>query len=270
MRLLMLGDVMGRVGRDAVSAQVPELRRKLELDFVIVNAENATQGRGITSAHAKKLLECEIDCLTLGDHSFDQRGLLSDIDSEPRILRPMNFARAAPGKGAGIFSDAKGRKVLVMSALGRVFMQPPFDDPFPLVRQMMERHRLGGGVSASVLDFHAEATSEKTAMGQFCDGSLSLVAGTHTHIPTADHRILKGGTGYVTDLGMCGVYDSVIGMNPAEPLKRFLSGMRTGKLEPATGDPTICGVLVVTDDDTGLAVAIEPVRVGGALDPDGG
>ncbi len=261
----MVGDVMGRAGRDALTSQMPALRRAHDIDFVAANAENATQGRGITLAHARQLLAAGIDCLTLGDHAFDQRGLVSDIESDPRILRPLNFAKSAPGKGARLFTDAQGRKVLVISVLGRVFMQPQFDDPFQMVRNTLDACRLGAGAAAIIVDFHAEATSEKNAMGLFCDGSVSLVAGTHTHIPTADHRILRNGTAYVTDLGMSGAYDSVIGVEQSEPLRRFVSGMRLGKFAPAAGEATICGVIVETDDATGLAVSIAPVRLGGAL-----
>ena len=265
MRLLVLGDIMGRPGRDAVISQIPGIRRGLAIDFVIANGENATQGRGITPAHARQLLAAEIDCLTLGDHAFDQRELIQTIGSEPRIIRPLNFAKAAPGRGAGLFSDARGRKVLVISALGRVFMQPPFDDPFPMVKAELDKYPLGSAAAAAVVDFHAEATSEKNAMGIFCDGRATLVAGTHTHVPTADHRILSRGTGYISDLGMCGVYDSVIGMRKDEPVRRFLSGMRKEKFLPASGDPTICGVIAETDESTGLAKSITPVRIGGHL-----
>ncbi len=265
MRLLAIGDIVGRPGRDAVIRTIPEIRRGMAIDFVIGNAENATQGHGITLAHARKLLAADIDCLTLGDHAFDQRCLIQNIDSDPRIIRPLNFAKAAPGRGAGLFSDAKGRKVLVMSALGRVFMQPTFDDPFPMVRMILEKYPLGSAAAAAVVDFHAEATSEKNAMGIFCDGRATLVAGTHTHVPTSDHRILDQGTAYISDLGMCGDYGSVIGMHKEEPVRRFLSGMKKDKFTPAAGETTICGVIVDTDDRTGLAESITPVRIGGCL-----
>lgn len=257
---------MGRAGRDALTSQMPGLRRAHQIDFVVANAENATQGRGITMAHARQLLAAGIDCLTLGDHAFDQRGLVSEIETDPRILRPLNFAKSAPGKGARLFTDARGRKTLVVSVLGRVFMNAQYDDPFQLVRNALDTSRLGSGAAASIVDFHAEATSEKNAMGLFCDGSASLVAGTHTHIPTADHRILKNGTAYVTDIGMSGAYDSVIGIEQSEPLRRFVSGMRLGKFVAAAGEVTISGVIVETDDATGLAVSIKPFRLGGSLE----
>ncbi|MCY4006276.1 MAG: TIGR00282 family metallophosphoesterase [Rhodobacteraceae bacterium] len=265
MRLLVIGDIVGRAGRDSITAQLPTIREKMEIDFVVANGENATQGRGITLAHAHLLFQAGIDCLTLGDHAFDQRHLVKDINAESRIIRPLNFARGAPGQGSGIFSDAKGRKVLVISALGRVFMQPPYDDPFPMVDAKLNAYPLGSAVAATVIDFHAEATSEKCAMGLVFDGRATLIAGSHTHIPTADYRILDNGTAYITDLGMCGDYDSVIGVHKDEPINRFISGMRRGRFTPAVGTATICGVVVDTDETSGLAQRIDSVRIGGRL-----
>ena len=262
MRILFLGDVVGRIGREAVSEAVPQMRSRLGLDFVAVNAENATQGRGITLAHASLLLSSGVDCLTLGDHAFDQRELISDIVKEPRLLRPVNIAHAAPGSGSTIFTDSRGRRLLVVSALGRIFMNRPFEDPFREVKRLLDKHSLGSSVQATLIDFHAEATSEKMAMGHHCDGRASLVVGTHTHVPTSDCKILRGGTGYISDAGMCGDYDSVIGMKTNEPLDRFVTGMHRKRLEPAGVAATICGVLVETEDRTGLATRIEPIREG--------
>ena len=261
----MLGDIFGRAGRDAIIKQIPEIRKILCLDFVVANAENATQGRGIILKQARALLRAGVDCLTLGDHAFDQRELVNGINSEPRLLRPINFAQSAPGNGFGVFTDAKGRKVLVISALGRVFMQPTFSDPFFAVGNVLKKYPLGTAVAASILDFHAEATSEKCAMGDYCDGLVSLVAGSHTHIPTSDHRTLGKGTAFISDLGMCGNYDSIIGMHKDEPVNRFVTGMRKDKFIPATGEATICGVIVETDDKLGLAKSIKPFRSGGIL-----
>ena len=265
MRLLVIGDIFGRSGRDAVIKTIPELRKKMSLDFVIANAENATQGRGITLSHAQDLLAADIDCLTLGDHSFDQRCLINHIESENRIIRPINFARAAPGNGYRLFSDSRGRKILVISALGRVFMKPSFDDPFPMVQKILDTYPLGSAVNAIILDFHAEATSEKNAMGLYFDGRLSLVAGSHTHIPTSDHRIMNKGTGYISDLGMCGDYNSVIGVKKNEPISRFVTGMNKGKFIASTEEATICGVIIDTDDTTGLVNKISSLRIGGIL-----
>ena len=265
MRLLFLGDVMGRAGRAAVIDRLPGLRRDWKLDFVVVNAENASSGAGLTPDHAKALLEAGADCLTLGDHAFDQRAMLSFIETEPRILRPLNYAKAAPGHGARVFPAAGGRKVLVAQVLGQVFMKRPFDDPFSALDPVLRAHPPGGLVQAALIDVHAEATSEKTALGLWCDARASLVVGTHTHIPTADARVLPGGTAYLTDAGMCGDYHSVIGMDREEPLRRFVTGMGKGRFEPALGDATLSGVYVETDDRTGKALRVAMVRQGGVL-----
>ncbi|MFC0812469.1 YmdB family metallophosphoesterase [Paracoccus panacisoli] len=267
MRILFLGDVMGRAGRRAIAERLEPLKARLKADFTIVNGENASGGMGLTAPHAKLLLEAGADVVTLGDHAFDQKDMMAFIDSEPRILRPLNFAREAPGRGARVYADRRGRKVLVTQALGQVFMKRPFDDPFSAVDAVLRTHVLGGGVQAAVVDFHAEATSEKMAMGHWCDGRASLVVGTHTHVPTADTAVLGRGTAYQSDAGMCGDYDSIIGMQKDEPMRRFLTGMSQGRFVPAEGEATLSGVLVVTDDRTGLAQSVEPVREGGRLSP---
>ncbi|MEM1301178.1 MAG: TIGR00282 family metallophosphoesterase [Pseudomonadota bacterium] len=269
MKLLFLGDVMGRAGRAAIVEWVPKLRAAWTLDFVVVNAENSTSGAGLSGAHAKTLLEAGVDCLTLGDHAFDQKDMLSFIETEPRIIRPLNYSKAAPGRGVALFEATRGRKVLVAQVLGQVFMKRPFDDPFSELDAVMRRHPLGGTAQASVIDIHCEATSEKMAVGHFCDGKASLVVGTHTHVPTGDAQILPSGTAYLTDAGMCGDYNSVIGMDPAEPLRRFITGMPKGRFTPATGEATVSGVYVETDDRTGKATRIEMVRRGGRLAPAG-
>ncbi len=265
MKLLFLGDVMGRSGRTALAERLPKLRADWGLDFVVVNAENASSGAGLTPEHARLLLQAGADCLTLGDHAFDQKEMLSFIESEPRILRPLNFAKSAPGKGARLFTATQGRKVLVAQALGQVFMKRPFDDPFSALDAVLKAHPLGGLAQAIMVDFHAEATSEKMAMGHWCDGRASLVVGTHTHVPTADAQILTGGTAYLTDAGMCGSYDSVIGMEKAEPLRRFITGMAKGRFEPAGGPATLSGLYVETDDRSGKAQKLAMIRVGGRL-----
>ncbi|MDX1784877.1 MAG: TIGR00282 family metallophosphoesterase [Roseovarius sp.] len=265
MKLLFLGDVVGRSGRKAISENLPRLRADWALDFVVVNGENATGGMGLSPDHAKTLLEAGADCLTLGDHAFDQKGMLQFIESEPRIVRPLNFAKNAPGRGHRVFSDARGRKVLVTQALGQVFMKRAFDDPFSALDAVLRAHALGGAVQAAIVDFHCEATSEKMAAGLFCDGRASLVVGTHTHVPTGDAQILPGGTGYLSDAGMCGDYLSVIGMDSAEPMRRFVTGMSKGRFEPAQGEATLSGVYVETDDRTGKALRIEMIRQGGRL-----
>jgi len=272
MRLLFLGDVMGRAGHAAIANTLPRLKTDWRLDFVVVNGENATSGHGLSQSHAVTLLAAGVDCLTLGDHAFDQRDMLQFIDKEPRIVRPVNYAKTAPGRGFQLFEAKGGRKVLVMQALGQVFMKRPFSDPFSAVEGVLRSHPLGGLASAIIIDIHCEATSEKMAVGHFCDGRASLVVGTHTHVPTGDAQVLPGGTAYLTDAGMCGDYNSVIGMEKAEPLRRFITGMPKDRFTPAAGEATLSGVFVETDDKTGKAIKVAPIRIGGRLQqagPDG-
>jgi len=265
MKMLFLGDVMGKSGRTAISGRLLKLRADWGLDFVVVNGENASQGAGLTAEHAKLLLAAGADCLTLGDHAFDQKDMIPFIEQEPRILRPLNFSKVAPGRGAKVFEATQGRKVLVLQALGQVFMKRPFDDPFSAVEAVLKTHPLGGAVQATILDIHAEASSEKMAMGHWADGQASLVVGTHTHVPTGDAMILDKGTAYQTDAGMCGDYNSVIGMEKLEPLRRFITGMSSARFEPAGGEATLSGVYVETDDKTGKATRVAMVRQGGRL-----
>ena len=265
MKILFLGDVMGRAGRRAITENLPRLRDSWKLDFVVVNGENATGGMGLSGAHAKLLLEAGADCLTLGDHAFDQKDMLSYIAQEPRIVRPLNFSKSAPGKGAQLFKARNGKKVLVTQALGQVFMKRPYDDPFSALETVFKTHPLGGLAQAIIVDIHCEATSEKMATGHWCDGRASLVVGTHTHVPTADAMILPGGTAYLSDAGMCGDYHSVIGMEKTEPMRRFITGMPKDRFTPANDTATLSGVYVETDDRTGKATRIVPVRDGGLL-----
>jgi metallophosphoesterase (TIGR00282 family) len=266
MRLAFFGDVVGRPGRDALANHLPALRRRLGLEFVVVNAENAASGFGITEKTAEDLFEAGADCLTLGNHSWDQREALTYIDREPRLLRPLNYPRLAnaPGKGAWVYDTPSGQRVFVVSALGRVHMDS-LDDPFSAVDRELEACPLGAGCDALIVDIHCEATSEKMAMGHFCDGRASLVIGTHTHVPTADAQILPGGTAFQTDAGACADYDSVIGMGKDEAMRRFTTRLPGARLQPATGPATVCGVFVETDPRTGLALRIEPIRIGGRL-----
>ncbi|MDA0223165.1 MAG: TIGR00282 family metallophosphoesterase [Proteobacteria bacterium] len=265
MRLLFLGDVMGRTGRAAISEKLPRMRADWALDFVVVNGENATAGMGLSGNHAKAILEAGADCVTLGDHAFDQKDMMQAVENEPRILRPMNYAKSAPGIGMRLYPAGHGKKVLVVQALGQVFMKKPFADPYSAVDQALKSHPLGKLANAIIVDFHAEATSEKMAMGHWCDGRASLVVGTHTHVPTADAQVLPRGTAYQTDAGMCGDYDSVIGMNKLEPIRRFVTGMAKDRFDPADGPATLCGTFVETDDATGLATRVVSVRIGGRL-----
>jgi metallophosphoesterase (TIGR00282 family) len=266
MKLLFLGDVVGRTGRAGITQRLPGLRADWGLDFVVVNGENATSGAGLSAAHAKALLEAGADCVTLGDHAFDQKDMLSFIETEPRILRPLNYAKTAPGKGTRVFEAKGGRKVLVAQVLGQVFMKRPFDDPFSAIETVLKTHPLGGAVQASIVEMHCEATSEKMGMGHWCDGRASLVVGAHTHIPTADAQILPGGTAFQSDAGMCGDYNSVIGMEKLEPMRRFVTGMQKERFTPANGEATLCGTYVETDDRTGKATKVRMIRIGGRLE----
>ena len=265
MRLLFLGDVMGRAGRAAITQHLPRLRTDWRLDFVVVNGENATSGMGLSGDHAKLFFAAGADVVTLGDHAFDQKDMLGFVASEPRMIRPLNFSKTAPGAGARVFNATQGRKVLVAQVLGQVFMKRPFDDPFSAIDAVLRQYPMGGQVHASLVDMHCEATSEKMAMGHFCDGRASVVVGTHTHVPTADAMILPSGTAYLSDAGMCGDYNSVIGMDKEEPMRRFITGMPKARFTPAAGDATLSGFYVETDDKTGKATRVEMVRQGGRL-----
>lgn len=265
MRIAFFGDIVGKSGRKAFEKHVPDLRARLKLDFVGVNVENAAGGFGITEAIAEALFDAGADVLTLGNHAWDQPEALTYIEREPRLLRPANYPPgAAPGRGAGLFDAANGAKVLVMNVMGRLYM-PVLDDPFAAMDRELAACPLAAAADAVIVDFHAETTSEKQAAGVFCDGRASLAFGTHTHCPTADARILPGGTAFITDLGMCGDYDSVIGMEKEEPVSRFVTGMRRARFSPANGPGAIAGVFVETDDRTGLALRCEPVRLGAVI-----
>jgi metallophosphoesterase (TIGR00282 family) len=263
MRILFIGDIIGRPGRDVVSNELPGLRRALAIDFVIGNGENAAGGFGLTRKVANELFATGVDVLTTGNHWADQKEILSFIDDEDRILRPLNYPAGTPGKGTGLFDTREGRRILVVNVMGRAFMDP-LDDPFAAVEKELGACPLGEGCDATVIDIHAEATSEKMAMGHFCDARVSLVVGTHSHVPTADAQILPGGTAYQTDAGGCCDYDSVIGMEKFEPLQRFTRKISSARYTPATGPATLCAVFVETNAK-GLATRVEPVRTGGRL-----
>ena len=264
MRIAFFGDIMGRTGRNAVEERLPGLRRHLKLDFVGINVENAAGGFGVTAAICEAMFEAGADVLTTGNHAFDQRDEIDLYDREQRLLRPCNFPQDNPGRGAQMCEARDGRRVLVVNAQGQRAMAP-IDDPCAAVEREIAGVVLGEAADAVIIDFHAETTSEKYSMGHHFDGRVSLVFGTHTHVPTADEQILTQGTAYMTDLGMTGDYDSVIGMNKAEPLSRFSTKMPGPRLAPAAGEATLCGVFVETDDRTGLALRCEPIRVGGRL-----
>jgi metallophosphoesterase (TIGR00282 family) len=265
MRILFIGDVVGRSGRAVVLARMPKLIADWQLDLVVVNGENAAGGFGITEAIYHELIDAGADAITLGNHSWDQREALVFIERAPRLIRPVNYPAGTPGRGAALIEAKNGKRALVINAMGRIFMDA-LDDPFAAVERELAACPLRTGADAIVLDMHCEASSEKQAMGYFCDGRASLVVGTHTHVPTADHRIQPGGTAFVTDVGMCGDFDSVIGMTKDEPLNRFLRKIPGAKFEPATGPATLCAIAIETDDATGLAAKVGAVRLGGALE----
>ncbi len=265
MRLLFLGDMVGRTGRNAVYERLPGLISDYKLDFVVVNGENAAGGFGITEAIFADTLDAGADVVTTGNHVWDQREALVFADRHPQFLRPANFPKGTPGKGMGVYTAKNGARVMVSNIMGKVFMAPDLDDPFSCAEQQLSGGGLGSEFDAVVFDFHAEATSEKMAMGHFLDGRASIVVGTHTHVPTGDAMILPGGTAYLTDAGMCGDYHSVIGMEKAEPLRRFVTGMAKSRFNPANEEATLSGLYVETDDAMGKGGRIEMVREGGKL-----
>jgi metallophosphoesterase (TIGR00282 family) len=266
LRILFVGDVVGRAGRAAISEHLPGMIRDWSLDLVVVNGENSAGGFGITEAIYQELIDAGADAITLGNHAWDQREALVFIERAPRLIRPANFPSGTPGRGSALVDTRAGKRALVINAIGRVFMTP-FDDPFAVLNRELEACPLRSASDAIVVDFHCEASSEKQGIGFFCDGRASLVVGTHTHVPTADHQILAGGTAYMTDAGMTGDYDSIIGMQKEEPLRRFTTGIPSARFEAALGVATLSGVAVETDDATGLALKIAPVRIGGRLEP---
>ncbi|MEM1364706.1 MAG: YmdB family metallophosphoesterase [Pseudomonadota bacterium] len=266
MRLLFIGDMVGRAGRQIVYDRLPGLISDLALDFVIVNGENAAGGFGVTRTILQDTLDAGADVMTTGNHVWDQKEALGWADEEQQFLRPANYPAGTPGRGSNLFVAKNGAQVLVANIMGRVFMHPELDDPFASAETVLGSAPLGAQADAVVLDFHAEATSEKQCFGHFCDGRASLVVGTHTHVPTADHQVLPGGTAYLSDAGMCGDYDSSLGMEKEEPLNRFVTKIGRGRMEPASGPATLCGVGVEISDRTGLAEAVAPLRVGGRLE----
>ena len=264
MRILFIGDIVGRSGRTIVAERLPGLIADWKLDLVVVNGENAAGGFGITETIYNELIDAGADAVTLGNHAWDQREALVFIERAPRLVRPLNYPKGTPGRGAALVDAKNGQRALVINAMGRIFMDP-LDDPFAAVERELAACALGSGADAVIVDMHAEATSEKQAMGYFVDGRASLVVGTHTHVPTADQRILPGRTAFVSDVGMTGDFDSVIGMDKDEPLARFLRKVPGGKFEPALGPATLCGLAVETDAG-GLATRVGAVRLGGILE----
>ena len=267
MRILFVGDVIGRAGRQAIRTHLPSCISRWRVDLTIVNGENAADaGFGITRPIYDEILATGADAVTLGNHSWNRKEALQFIDDCPRLVRPINYLAGTPGTGAVLIEAKNGRRALVINALGRLFMEP-VEDPFCRIAAELDANPLGRAVQATIVDFHCEATGEKHAAGHFCDGRASLVVGTHTHTPSADDRILPGGTAFMTDVGMTGDYNSIVGMTREEPLRRFTTGIPLGRFEPASGEATLCAVLVETDEHSGLALSIAPIRIGGCLKP---
>lgn len=263
MKILFIGDVAWDQGRKALGQYLPQLRKTLKPDSVIVNGENAAHGAGINPKIADWMVDdLGIDCITGGDHSFDKREIITYMPDQPKLIRPANYPDMV-GNGVYSFRDGQGRYVTVINIIGRVFMSPTLDCPFRAVNTILEQVRLKHNSDAIVVDFHAEATSEKYCMGHYVDGRVSCVLGTHTHVPTADHHILPKGTAYQSDVGMTGCYTGSIGVDLTVPMQGFLKGRMLDKMEPANGEATLCGALITINDTTGLAEMIEPVRIGG-------
>ncbi len=258
MRILFLADVVGRPGRHALATILPQLISEYEAEFVIVNCENAAAGYGITASTAQELFDAGAHCLTSGNHVWAQKEAIELLEAEPRLLRPANYPPGAPGAGARVFHNGNHTPIAVINLLGRVFMEA-VDCPFRVGQQLVEE--LSELAKVIIVDFHAEATSEKQAMGWFLDGKVSAVVGTHTHVQTADERILPAGTAYITDAGMCGALDSVIGVDKDIAVRRFLSGLPARFQVPKRGPATVQGVIIDVDEQSGRARKIERVNV---------
>lgn len=265
LNILFLGDVVGSPGRKALKAHLSALRERHDVHCVVANGENSAAGRGITAETAQEIFAAGADVITLGDHTFDQKGVEELLASNPRVLRPANYPAGTVGRGHTVFTTAEGKRVAVVNLQGRVFMRQLIDCPFQLSRELQQTYKLGETCDAIVVDIHCEATSEKCTMGYFWDGKASLVVGTHTHIPTADTHIMPLGTAYQTDAGMCGDYASSLGVTFQTVLPGFIGVTRT-KFEAAGGEATLSGTLVKVQAN-GLAQAVTPIRIGGILSP---
>ena len=263
MKFLFFGDIFGRSGRDALIKELPSLKDKFKPDFILANGENASHGKGISQAICNDLFSAGVDVITGGNHIFDNRDVFNFINQENKLLRPCNYPIDTPGKGFEIY-EKNQKKILVINVMGRVFMQP-LDDPFEAIKKIINQQIIGENISATIIDVHCEATSEKMAIGHEFDGKVSLIVGTHTHIPTSDARILKNGTAYITDLGMCGDYNSIIGMEKEKSLERFKKKIPIKGINPATGEASLAFVFVEIDDKTGLAKSIKQIITGGVL-----
>ena len=266
MNILILGDIMGPSGREAIIKKLPDLIKKKTIDFVIVNGENAADpGVGSTKKNTEEFFKAGADVITTGNHVWDQNETMEFITSEKRLLRTQNLAEGSPGNGFGIFNSKNNKKVAVINLMGNIFMKKS-DDVFEAAKKFIENVKLKKDADFIIVDIHGEITSEKMAMGYLFDGKVTMLVGTHTHVPTSDHRIMEKGTAYQTDIGMCGDYNSVIGMNRDNSLKKFFKDPSATKHYPALGEATISGLMVVADDKTGLANKVEPIVLGALLE----
>jgi len=257
MKVIIIGDVVGKPGRNLLCASLRQLKEQHEAEFVVANVENAAEGAGVLPKLGDEILSAGVDVMTSGNHIYDKKEVISYIENQPRLLRPANYAPDTPGRGLWLGSTGSGTPVAVINVQGRVFM-PPTDCPFRTADRLLEE--VAGRARVIIIDHHAEATSEKQAMGRYLDGRVSVVVGTHTHVQTADEQILAGGTAYITDLGMTGPYDSIIGVESQLVITRFLRGMPI-RFVTATGDAKLCGVVVEIDERTGQALNIERLQV---------
>lgn len=257
MKILFIGDIVGSPGREAVKKLLPDLKKELRIDFVVANAENIAGGSGITSQTAGELFDATVDVITAGDHIWKKREIFELLQGEPRIVRPLNFPAGAPGSGFGVFALPSGLKIGIVNVLGRVFIDALLECPFRTTMSAIEE--IGRQTKTIIVDMHAEATSEKVALGWYLDGKVSAVVGTHTHIQTADERLLPGGTAYITDIGMTGPYDSVIGRRVEDVLERFVTGIPT-RFEVAQGNIQLHAVAIQINDATGRAESITRIQ----------
>ena len=261
MKILFIGDIVGKSAREKVKENLVKIKHKFNPDATIANAENATGGYGLSKKDAHDLLSSGIDVITLGNHAWDKREMLKYIEECPKIVRALNYPSGVPGKGYYNLELLNGKKIIIVQVMLRLFMGMSLDDPFNTIKNFLSSERLGSTCDAILIDMHGEATSEKNAFGHYVDGLVSAVLGTHTHIPTSDNKILPKGTAYQTDVGMTGDYNSVIGMDTQNPIHSFTKGYRAdGRFTVAKGKVTICGALIETDDISGLATSIIPIK----------
>ena len=262
MKIVFIGDIVGKEARETFIKKISDIKNDYESDVIIVNAENAAAGYGLTKKITVQLIEAGVDAITLGNHAWDQKEMLSYIEECPKIVRALNYPSGVPGRGYYELQLHDDRKIIIMQVMLRLFMGLSLDDPFSVTKNFLQKEKLGSTCNAIIVDIHGETTSEKNAFGHYFDGKVSAVLGTHTHIPTADAKILDGGTAYQTDVGMTGDYNSVIGMDKVNPIHGFVKGYRSeGRFFPAEGKVTICGAYIETDDKTGLSLKIKPFQI---------